>query len=48
MTTTAERSGSCSMVVAPLDFVEAEGEAELAEGVALEEEEVDTLEHVAF
>jgi hypothetical protein len=44
MTMTAERSGSCSTAMAPLDLVEAEGVAELvtlAEGLALEEE-VDT------
>jgi hypothetical protein len=44
MAMTAERSGSCSTALAPLDVVEAEGVAELvplalAEALALVEEE---------
>jgi hypothetical protein len=39
---TAERSGSCSTAMAPLDLVEAEGVAELVPEALALEEEVDT------
>jgi len=48
MTMTAERSGSCSTAVAPLDLVEAEGVAELVSEALALVEEVDTLAHVSF